>query len=119
MSKVEDKVKDSGGKPKKDEQVEYLQARPYKVEQASEQNYSQSRPQSRSQKNVATTILFTQKQTHKSKLLAYLIIFLMTALVATTLIFGFLIMLFVIAVLLPIWLVLRVIRGGKTGNLYR
>ena len=101
--------------------VEHLQAKPYnphdkrsaQQQNPQPQNWQPRNERPRNRQQSATT-LFVLKQRaggRKNPLLGYLLLFLMTALLATALLFGFIVLLVLIAVLLPIWLVVRLARN--------
>ncbi len=83
--------------------VEHLQAKPYN-------------PHSPRNPRQSAKILFTQQQRTGGKrnpLVGYLMLFLITALLATAILFGFVILLALFATLLPIWLIVRFARGKR------
>ena len=91
--------------------VEHLQAKPYNPhEQRSARRPTSPRPPP----PQSSSTIFVQRYKigkKKNPLLGYLLLFLITALLATALIFGFLVLLTLIAVLLPVWIVVRLARN--------
>ena len=98
--------------------VEHLQAKPYNPHDKRSAQQQNPQPRNRQPRNgpQSATTFFVLKQKagaggRKNPLLGYLLLFLMTALLATALLFGFIVLLVLIAVLLPIWLVVRLARN--------
>ncbi len=89
--------------------VEHLQAKPY--------NPRDKRGAARRHPQRSATAFFVRqraggkKNPFKNSLLGYLLLFFITALLATALIFGFIVLLVLVAVLLPVWLVARFARS--------
>ena len=82
--------------------VEHLQAKPYN-------------PHSPRNQRQSAKILLSQQRTSSKRnpLVGYLMLFLITALLATAILFGFVILLALFATLLPIWLIVRFVRGKR------
>ena len=90
--------------------VEHLQAKPYNPH---EQRSARPTPRRHAPPQSPSTIFVQRYKIGKKKnpLLGYLLLFLITALLATALVFGFLVLLVLIAVLLPVWIVVRLARN--------
>ncbi len=106
------------------ESVEYLQAKPYNSahEDSSSSNANIStiinlqrrrQGQWKPQEDLHVGLQRRLQGRFQGNIIGYIVLFVITALIATVLFFGFIVLLIAIAVMLPIWLVLRAIRAKK------
>ena len=114
--------------------VEHLQAKPYnphdkpngqrRGERYAQQRSPRQNPQQDPRQNPrpnprqsAATFFVRQQNAggRRNPFVGYLLLFLLTALLATAFLFGFVVLLVLFAVLLPIWLVVRFVRGKNVS----
>ncbi len=106
--------------------VEHLQAKPYnphdkpngqrRGERYAQQQSPRQKPRPNPRQSAAT--FFVRQQNaggRRNPFVGYLLLFLLTALLATAFLFGFVVLLVLFAVLLPIWLVVRFVRGKNVS----
>lgn len=102
--------------------VEHLQAKPYNPHdkpngQRRGGRYAQQQSPRPNPRQSAATFFVRQQNAggRRNPFVGYLLLFLLTALLATAFLFGFVVLLVLFAVLLPIWLVVRFVRGKNVS----